>query len=359
MKGYIYIYIYIFLTRVWIWGSLQVYLVSMKQSSGLGIRTWYQWSTNSETYLLRLNSKLLIICSFCVPVINKQILLCERKRHTARRAASAHSVAPDGGWGTPSSPDGGYPNPVPMGKGTLSCWQIAETDRCSTFLLPTSEGWGRYCFQFVCQFTPPWWGGVVTPPPSGWDWMGYPPPPNRGGVNWQTIWKQYLSPSFGCRRRKCATCQFQLFVNNSACNTAIPFFGLSGGTILEDLGKSFLWSHWWRLPQVSEPGYFSPSCFITCMWWIPQIDLWCYTWCPVSQQSNELFTCVLFQVLMGVECHMVWADRRFDVECAQTLPNAKGNRLTSAHLTLLKGTARKLLDQCTCYIVEGKRHLLL
>ena len=112
-------------------------------------------------------------------------------------------------------------------------------------LPPASEGWGRYCFQFVCQFTPRgrgypgqvwmeggwgrgypsqvwtggrsgWWGGGVTPARSGW-WVGVPPsrsgwwvgvppsrsgwwvgvPPSRSGW-WEVppgqVWMMYLPP---------------------------------------------------------------------------------------------------------------------------------------------------------------------
>ena len=57
-------------------------------------------------------------------ISNKKILLCERKRHTTRRVASACSAAlsPDGrerGGGTPIQSQWGgrsvYPQPVPMG----------------------------------------------------------------------------------------------------------------------------------------------------------------------------------------------------------------------------------------------------
>ena len=43
-------------------------------------------------------------------------------------------------------------------------------------------GWG----------TPPTWYGVFPQ-----TWLGYPPPRD---VNWETNWKQYLPPSFGCGR---------------------------------------------------------------------------------------------------------------------------------------------------------------
>ena len=154
---------------------------------------------------------------------NKKVLLCERKRHTARRVASTccaglvgggrrgtpwRGVPPAGGtpwWGVPpargSTPAGGVPllgyPPVswmgypPPGKG-----------------YPPSAGWGTPHLWRV----PPCLGRGYPPPPlAGWGTplsrpgKGVPPPVSQMGyppldVNWQTNWKYCLSPSFGCGR---------------------------------------------------------------------------------------------------------------------------------------------------------------
>ena len=67
-----------------------------------------------------------------------------------------------GGGRVPHPVMGGYPNPVMVGVGT-----------------PSSHGGGY-------------------PLPTIKTWLGYPPPCR--GVDWQTNWKQYLPPSFGCGR---------------------------------------------------------------------------------------------------------------------------------------------------------------
>ena len=60
--------------------------------------------TNRALCYLRLNKVIIIY-------YNKKVLLRERKRHTARRVASAHYAALSNGWGgTPSRPGwGGVP----------------------------------------------------------------------------------------------------------------------------------------------------------------------------------------------------------------------------------------------------------
>ena len=138
---------------------------------------------------------------------NKKVLLRERKRHTARRVASARYDG--GGGGTPSQVQRGYPVPGPgrevphprSREGTLS--QL----RGGT---PSRPGWGEGVppsIQTWDGVIPPWpdlgWG---TPPPAR-PRMGYPhlpqdlgrvppPPPGKCGL----VSKHYL-PSYYVRGR--------------------------------------------------------------------------------------------------------------------------------------------------------------
>ena len=116
----------------------------------------------------------------CIKIhYNKSVLLRERKRHTARRVASAPSVAlsPDGGGEEgrvpPSSADGRYLYPVPLGGG-----------------VPPSIPDGGYLHPVMTGGTPSCPDGVGTPssldrgglvPPSSPNWEGVPPSsPDRG-----------------------------------------------------------------------------------------------------------------------------------------------------------------------------------
>ena len=55
-------------------------------------------------------------------------------------------------------------------------------NKCRLFYRPHPKNGGRYCFQFVCQFTtsgqqgeyPIWLMGVPWGTPSHWDWIGVP-----------------------------------------------------------------------------------------------------------------------------------------------------------------------------------------
>ena len=105
--------------------------------------------------------------------VNKKVLLRERKRHTARRVASARYAALSNGWGCtpvlPHHPDlAGYP-PIP-GMGCLP---------------PSRPGWGTH--------PPQGWGTPHHPdlagvPPHLRDgypntiktWLGYSPTPGMG-----------------------------------------------------------------------------------------------------------------------------------------------------------------------------------
>ena len=124
-------------------------------------------------------------------ISNKKVLLRERKRHTARCVASTRYVALCNGGGLETGyppPDMGYSLNMgyPLTWGTPWTWGTPQT-------WGTLWTWG----------TPQTWDGV--PPTQTWDGvpplsrpeMGYPPP---WDVNWQTNWKQYLPPSFGCGR---------------------------------------------------------------------------------------------------------------------------------------------------------------
>ena len=150
---------------------------------------------------------------------NQKVLLRERKRHTVRRVASARQVR--GGY--PSPGPGGYP--VPGLEGTLSqVWGYPIPGPGGGVPHPDLVGgYPRYPHLQTWDGVPPppcldlGWGtpparpGMGYPPPArpGMGYpparlgMGYPPRPDWGtprDVNWQTNWKQYLPPSFGCGR---------------------------------------------------------------------------------------------------------------------------------------------------------------
>ena len=118
--------------------------------------------------------------------------------------------------GTPSSHDGGYPSSHDgeypsshdgVGYPIQSRWGVPHPV-IRGYPPPSRPGWG----------TPPTtqtWPGYLlhhldlagVPPTTIQTWSGYPPAPSRPGqgtpprgVDWQTNWKQYLPPSFGCGR---------------------------------------------------------------------------------------------------------------------------------------------------------------
>ena len=152
--------------------------------------------THVKIIIIRVFRFRVLICQ--ISQIHKKVLLRERKRHTARRVASArYAVLSNGGYpiqswvggvphpvlagGTPSSPGGwGYPIQSWPGGYPIQSWP------------------GRYPIQS-------WPGGGVHPHTIQ-TWIGVPPhqpdgvPPCQG-VDWQTNWKQYLPPSFGCGRQ--------------------------------------------------------------------------------------------------------------------------------------------------------------
>ena len=97
--------------------------------------------------------------------VNKKVLLRERKRHTARRVASARYAALSSGWG-------GYPIPG---------WGVPQSGLDGGWYPPPHH---------PDQGTPPHHtnlaGGGDSPLPSrpGMGhppWLGYPPPPSRPG----------------------------------------------------------------------------------------------------------------------------------------------------------------------------------
>ena len=156
------------------------------------------------------------INNFAKYCFNKKVLLRERKRHTARRVASARYA---GGWypieswwgGVPIQSWRGVPHPDMMGgthsshggKGypIQSWWGGNPSSHGGGGDTPSSHGRGYLGY-------PPHHPDLAGVPPPHSDLAGVPPPhpdlagvppPNRG-VNWQTNWKQYLPPSFGCGR---------------------------------------------------------------------------------------------------------------------------------------------------------------
>ena len=90
-------------------------------------------------------------------LLNRKVLLRERKRHTARRV---DALCPDGG--TISGPDGGYPHPVLTG-GYPHPIQTGDVPPSGRMGYPLSGRMGitpiRKDRGTPCQ------------------WMGYPPPP--------------------------------------------------------------------------------------------------------------------------------------------------------------------------------------
>ena len=187
-----------------------------------------------------------ILSYYCVDpqlniCFNKTVLLRERKRHTARRVASARytALSPDRGGGYPFPGPGrgwggGYPFPGP-GRGGARGYPLPRSrwgwvggtpfpDPGGGYSLPRSrwKGGGR-------GYTPPRSGKGVPPPHPNWTWewvpvplcppcldlgRGYPPPHLDLGRRYpptyqpdgvpppqmRTDWKYYLPPSFGCGR---------------------------------------------------------------------------------------------------------------------------------------------------------------
>ena len=104
-------------------------------------------------------------------LVNKKVLLRERKRHTARRVANALSVGWGWGWGgTPSSHDGGeVPYPVMVGKVPHPVMVVGGYPRVPP---PSRPGQGRY--------TPhhPDLAGGYPPTIQTWSGEGYPHHPD-------------------------------------------------------------------------------------------------------------------------------------------------------------------------------------
>ena len=92
---------------------------------------------------------------------HKKVLLRERKRHTARRVASAR-YATLGGGGTPSSHGGwGVPHPVMVGGGTISSHGWGVVPRVPS---PTIQTWPGGTPSSHCGG----WGGVTPSSHGGW-----------------------------------------------------------------------------------------------------------------------------------------------------------------------------------------------
>ena len=134
-------------------------------------------------------------------LVNKKVLLHERKRLTAHHVASTRYAAlvggtPIPGWGVPHSQVGVPPSQT---GGTPS--QVGGTPH-----LDLGRG---YPWTWEGG-TPPAWtleGGTPLPRPGkGYppvSQMGYPlapPPPRRRGVDWHTKCEYYLPLSYGCGR---------------------------------------------------------------------------------------------------------------------------------------------------------------
>ena len=140
--------------------------------------------------------------------IHKKVLLRERKRHTARRVASARYAgggggypvpgprgggphaksggggvvpSPRSGWGGGTKSEGGTPSQVWVGGGTKS-----EGGTPSQVLgeggIPSRPGWGVYPGGVPPSQT---WDGV--PPPSQ-IWDGVPPSQTWDGIPPQQVW---------------------------------------------------------------------------------------------------------------------------------------------------------------------------
>ena len=151
----------------------------------------------------------------------KKVLLRERKKHPARRVASARYAAlsnggvpyPIMGGGVPiQSWPGGYPNPVLARGYPIQSWpggypiQSWPGGYPSQSLVgvpgvtPTIQTWDGVPPSTPGMRYPPYRPGMGYPHPDlGWgtptqDWMGYPP---NLDVDWHTKWKYYLPQSFG------------------------------------------------------------------------------------------------------------------------------------------------------------------
>ena len=137
----------------------------------------------------------------CININNKNVPLRERKRHTARRVASARYA---GRGGTPSSHDGGYPIQSWWGGVTLSQVGGGTPSQVWGGGYPIQSWWGGgYPIQSWWVGTPSqvsvgypisglggypiqsWWGGipgVPSPPPSRPGQGVYPPVETWNGV---------------------------------------------------------------------------------------------------------------------------------------------------------------------------------
>ena len=74
------------------------------------------------------------------------------------------------------------------------------------------------------------------------------------------------------------------FFSNKILEDISPFCGSTDVHVLD---------FWWQLPWVSKPELIPPSLasFASCMWWIPQIHLWCSTcWPPGAAEPLDPHT---------------------------------------------------------------------
>ena len=139
------------------------------------------------------------ICMQINLIVNKKVLQRERKRHTARRVASARSAAlsPDG--------KGGYPHPVPMGRRVPP----SSRDDGGGGVSPSSPDDGGYPHPVLTEGTHRKDGGTplsrrirVPPFPHRQDYMGVTPLSADGGTpsGCELTHKLKILPSlsFGC-----------------------------------------------------------------------------------------------------------------------------------------------------------------
>ena len=133
---------------------------------------------------------------------NKKVLLRERKRHTARRVASARyadwgggglPIPRSGGGGTHPQIQGGFPVPGPGGTPS----QVRGRG------VPHPRSRGAYSIPGWGEGVPHQDLGWGTPPGQTWD--GVPPdlrwgPPRKCGQTHRLVSKHYL-PSYYVRRR--------------------------------------------------------------------------------------------------------------------------------------------------------------
>ena len=120
---------------------------------------------------------------FLVSNTNKKVLLRERKRHTARRVASARYAALSNGWGRgyPSSPGGGGGTPP-----TIQTWSwggVPSTIQTWDGVPPTIQTWDGVPPRPGMGYSPTQtWDGVPPPPRPG---TGYSPP--RPGMGYPSV----------------------------------------------------------------------------------------------------------------------------------------------------------------------------